>query len=266
MKLKTNGLTPPALLLPLVIGALLATGCSTIADKALYPAPKASYPTGGKVKWIETADGERLAALHGTAPRNRFTVLYSHGNGEDIGMISGRMTDYLKYGYNVMAYDYRGYGHSSGTPSEAGLYRDIDAAYAYLTNDAGVAPENIVLIGYSLGSGPSVDLASRENVGALVLLAPFSSAFDVAIPGSGWLPGNRFPNARKISDVHCPVLVVHGDQDKSISPKLGQKVHAAANPPKEFLLLPGVNHFGVERQGKHAYWVGLATFLQTHIP
>lgn len=268
LKSKTNPIQRIAVrVVCLALGGavLFATGCSTIADKALYPAPKVSYETGGKLKWIKTADGERLAMLHGTAPANRFTVLYSHGNGEDLGMIAGRLTDYLNNGYNVMAYDYRGYGHSSGTPSEDGLYRDIDAAYAFLTGEAGVAPGNIVLIGYSLGSGPSVDLASRKPVGALVLLAPFSSAFDVAVPGSGWLPGNRYPNERKISGVDCPVLVVHGDKDTSILPKLGRRVHDAANPPKQFLLLPGVNHFGVERQGKHAYWVGLAAFLQSHV-
>ena len=120
---------------------------------------------------------------------------------------------------NVLAYDYEGYGKASGVPSEKSFYEDIDAAYAFLVDVLKQQPENIVIYGRSIGSGPSCYLAerlARANipVGALILQSPLLSAFRVVFNFRFTLPGDIFPNIDRISNIRCPFLVVHGTRDE----------------------------------------------------
>ncbi|HEU5169869.1 MAG TPA: alpha/beta hydrolase, partial [Gemmatimonadales bacterium] len=172
-----------------------------------------------------TADGVRLVGWRmqsGRAPRRPWLLMF-HGNGGDVSS-SGRPEHYralLRLGLNLLAFDYRGYGESEGRPSEAGVYRDADAAYAYLRDTLGVPPERIVIFGHSLGSAVAVDLASRVPARALVVEGALTSVPDVGQRTYFFLPvrllaRNRFASAEKIGRVTIPKLFLHARWDEVI--------------------------------------------------
>jgi pimeloyl-ACP methyl ester carboxylesterase len=138
-------------------------------------------------------DGVALLAVHLPNPQAVYTVLFSHGNAEDIRDVAPLLNEIHESGFGVFAYDYRGYGTGDGVPTEENAYKDIDAAYAYLTGTLGVAPARIIAYGRSLGGGPAVDLASRKPLTGLILESTFVTAFRVRthIP---ILPFDKFRN------------------------------------------------------------------------
>jgi len=156
-----------------------------------------------QIIWLKTAKDSRIPAIFITRPRARYTLLYSHGNAEDLGMIFDYLTDLSKLLYiNIMAYDYSGYGLGTQVnrknvngiaPSEYYCYADIDAAYKYLSSKLGVNPHNVILYGKDLGSGPSCYLAERvgcDGICGLVLHSPFLSVYRVVVDmGYTWKTG-----------------------------------------------------------------------------
>lgn len=139
-----------------------------------------------EVFYTRTSRGNRMACMFvRCSPTARFTVLFSHGNAIDLGQMS---SFYLGLGSrincNIFSYDYSGYGVSTGKPSEKNLYADIDAAWQALRTRYGISPENIILYGQSIGTVPTVDLASRYEVGAVILHSPLMSGMRVAFPNT----------------------------------------------------------------------------------
>jgi fermentation-respiration switch protein FrsA (DUF1100 family) len=150
-----------------------------------------------------------------------------------------------------MFLSYRGYGGSTGSPSEAGLVSDANAAYDWLTKH-NVPASNIVLVGESLGTGVAVQLAARRPVAAIALEAPFTSTADVARLSYWWLPvgllmKDQFRSIDFLKDVHVPLLVMHGTDDRLIPLKMGESLYAAANGPKEFVAIPAGTHASMAR-------------------
>lgn len=195
--------------------------------------------------WLHSGDGIKLHGWFMPSPRpSGLTLLLLHGNA---GNISHRMDKYrllLGLGVNVFAFDYRGYGNSTGSPSEAGLYRDADAAYHYLTRQRGIAPQQLLLYGESLGSAIAVDLASRVPSGGVILEEAFTSAADVAqqmypfLP-MRWLVRSKFDTLDKISRIDAPLLILHSRDDELFPLSYGQRLLAAARPPKQLVVLRG---------------------------
>jgi hypothetical protein len=144
-------------------------------------------------------------------------------------------------GAAVFAYDYQGYGTSDGHPSEQGAYADINAAYTYLTEELAIAPERIIIHGRSVGGGPSVDLASREPVGGLIIESSFTSAFRTVLP-IPLLPFDKFHNLSKLEQVDCPVLIIHGTEDRTIPLWHGERLFERAPEPKTFFPVAGAGH------------------------
>jgi fermentation-respiration switch protein FrsA (DUF1100 family) len=211
------------------------------SDRQIFFPQLSSYPDSPNILRLTTADGVRIAAVHLPNPQATFTILYSHGNGEDLGDIRFVLEYLQQNGFAVFAYDYRGYGLSEGTPSTENAYRDIDAAYNYLTEVLKLPPQRIIVHGRSVGSGPSVYLASRQPVAGLVLESAFVSAFRVMtqIP---ILPFEKFPNIDRLGQVRCPVLIIHGTQDTIIPFWHGQALFQAANEPKRLVPIPEAGH------------------------
>ena len=194
---------------------------------------------------LDTADGERVIAWH-IAPRgDQPIILYFHGNGGALRYRVDRYRALTKDGTGLVALSYRGYGGSSGRPSEAGLIEDARATYAFATKRYPEA--RLVLWGESLGTGVAVALAAEKKVARLVLEAPFLSAVSVAasvywfVPVR-WLMNDQFRSDQRIRDVTAPVLIVHGDRDDVIPIESGEQLYALIAGPKRFLRIPGAGH------------------------
>ena len=209
-------------------------------------------PKGADDVWFTSADGTRL---HGWFFRTAIepataTLVYFHGNGGNISNVGWVGQQFAKRGFNVLLFDYRGYGASAGEASnESELYADGDAAVGFVINQRGVRREQLVLYGQSLGTTVAIDIASRDKVGALIVESGLSSASSVAETAMPWLPRwlhfigrNRFNSALKLTRVKSPVLITHGDPDPIIPTREAQRLFAAANEPKKLLTFRGVGH------------------------
>ncbi len=228
---------------------------------AMFPIPRVlrdSHP--GEIT-LQTSDGQSIRAFWMENPRAEKTILFSHGNGEDLDRIEPFLRELHGYGFNVMAYDYRGYGRSSGRPSEAGLEKDISAAYDWLTGEKQIAPGQIILLGRSLGSGPSVWLASRKPVGGLILESAFTSAYEVMLPRLPYYR-NPFPNEKRLRDLPVPVLLIHGTRDLLIRPHHALKNFAAAKNPRGLLWIEGAGHNDVLVTNPDEYQKGIKQFAR----
>jgi len=195
---------------------------------------------------LSTSDGETIIAWHAPPRAGRPVLLYFHGNAGGLVDRVPRFRFFIGEGYGFLAIAYRGYAGSSGTPTQEGLMRDAEAAYA-AAYARGYSAGRIVLVGESLGSGVATLLAARREAAALVLDSPFSSAADVAEMRYGLLPVRRlmldqFRSDAAIRDVRMPVLIVHGDSDGVVPIALGRRLFELANEPKTFVLVPGGQH------------------------
>lgn len=234
-----------------------------LADRTIFQPGRASYylDEAPGLRWVRlsASDGVTLAAVHLPNPEARYTLLYSHGNAEDLGVLLPYLERYRAQGFAVFAYDYRGYGRSEGAPSEAGVYRDIDAAYRYLVDELGVPPERIIGYGRSLGGAVTIDLAARQPLAGLVVESSFTSAFGV-LPVTRIMPFDKFRSRSKIGQVGCPVLVIHGRSDEVIPFSHGEALFAAAPEPKRNLWLDNAHHNDVPDVGGEAYLAALRDF------
>lgn len=191
-------------------------------------------------------DGVMLQAWYSPALPGKATILFLHGNGGEIADRGERFAAYQAQSFGVFFLSYRGYGASSGSPSEKGLMSDALAAYDWLV-ERGVKPDQIMLVGESLGGGVAVQLAVQRPVAALALEATFASAANVAASVYWWLPvrllmKDKFDSFAFIGKVHVPLLITHGDEDGIIPLSEGQRLFALANEPKQMVVIPGGTH------------------------
>lgn len=239
---------------------LLTTAVGCMADRFIFQPPQGNPAAAQKAELLPVAEKISIAVQHHPAPSEEaFTVLYCHGNAEDLSGLRYRLPQFTAHGYGIAAFDYEGYGASGGTPSEGNVYRDAERVWHYLTGEKKIPAERIVLYGRSLGSGPACYLAERFPAAALVLEAPFTSTFAVA--GVAWLPGDRFPNLDRIRRVKCPVLIFHGDRDRVIPQEHGKALYEAAPGRKRLCPVPGAGHNNLTAVAGEAYWQELAEFL-----
>ena len=201
---------------------------------------------------IPTPDGETLAGWFCRAPsseQNRPAVLYFHGNGGDHTWRTGaaiRLRDHL--GADVLLFSYRGYGTSTGSPSETGLYADARAAWNYLVETRKIAPGRIVLFGESLGTGVATRLASElPEYRALALQAAYTSVPEAGQVQFPWLPvcrlcRNQFASAQCAAKIKRPVWMLHGTEDPVIPFAQGEALCAKVESPKRFMKRTGLHH------------------------
>ena len=235
---------------------------AAFADDLIFLPPPPSYGEDlpGLVRLDAELGGASIAARWVETPGAPIAVLFAHGNAEDVG--HGRWTadGIAGLGASVLAFDYPGYGLSSGRPSEKGAYAAIDAAYAWLIDEAGFAPERIVVHGRSLGAAVAVDLASRKPVGGVVIESGFVSAYRVMtrIP---ILPVDQFTSLRKLASVQAPVLVIHGGLDAVIAPWHGHRLYeAVAEERRTALWVDQAGHNDLADVAGAAYWEALRDF------
>jgi len=242
-KLLGSELVQGFLIVVLVLYLGFAAFAYLVSDRMIFLPPRSSYTARQlPVVHVPAQDGASIAVLHLANPRADFTLLYSHGNGEDLGHIAPILEELRALGFAVLAYDYRGYGLSNGgPPTAAGAYRDHEAVYRYATEELRIPTSRLVLYGRSVGTGPAAELAARAPVAGLVIESGFISAFRV-VTRVPLLPFDRFPNLRNVRRARCPVLVIHGTEDEVIPLSHGRRLFAAAPEPKRALWVEGAHH------------------------
>jgi fermentation-respiration switch protein FrsA (DUF1100 family) len=214
---------------------------------------------------VATADGQTLGGWWMPHPSARATILYLHGNGGNLSLWTPILVETWRRGYAVFAIDYRGYGLSTGRPSEAGLRRDVEAALVTLNDLPDRAPAPLVYWGRSLGAVMAAYAASRRPPDGLVLESGFPSMRSV-LEGSplwllSWFSSYSFPAARWLADVAAPTLVLHGDRDSVIPFRLGERLFETVRGPKRFVRIAGGDHNDTVPPDPPAYWEAVAEFV-----
>jgi uncharacterized protein len=201
---------------------------------------------------LTTADGEHIFAWHVPPRDDKPVILYFHGNGGALHYRVPRFAKLTEDGVGLIAVEYRGYGGSSGSPSEAGLIADAEAGYAFAT--AHYPPQQIVLWGESLGSGVAVALAAEKPVDRVILEAPFTSAFAVAASRYWYMPvrllmKDKFRSDQRIGKVTAPLLILHGAQDQVVPFAQGERLFELANKPKHIVRFLDGGHEDLDANG-----------------
>jgi hypothetical protein len=234
-----------------VFGLRWLESLMTFRPERMTAQERKSPAEGAEIVWFNSADGTRLNGwfFESRLKPATATIIFFHGNGGNLTNVGWMGQRFARHGFNVLLFDYRGYGASEGVAAaEAELYGDGDAAVAFVTNK-GIRPEQIILYGQSLGTAVVSDVASRGRFGAVVLESGFSSASSLAASALPWLPRwlhflgkNRFESARKLANVRSPILIAHGDPDGTIPTAEAHLLFASANEPKKLLIVPGAGH------------------------
>ena len=220
-------------------------------DSAHRPPAAAGLPQATEVTF-QSDDGEKLLAWY-VAPRaGKKLVLYFQGNAGGLDLRADRFTWLTADGTGLLALCYRGYGGSTGKPSEDGLIRDARAAYDFVA--ARYPATRIVLFGESLGSGVAVALAAERRTAAVILDAPFTSAADVgasAYPFAPvrWLMKDPWHSDERIARVTAPLLVLHGEEDRVVAIRFGERLFALANEPKRMVRFAQGGHVNLDGFG-----------------
>ncbi|NNE21825.1 MAG: alpha/beta hydrolase [Rhizobiales bacterium] len=212
---------------------------------------------------LKTADGETLVAWYAKAKPGKPVILYFHGNAGSIADRPGRITHYTKAGFGVLYVSYRGYGGSTGSPTEDGLVADGLAGYDWLVS-RGVSADDIAVVGESLGSGVAVQVAGKRSVAAMALEAPYSSITDVAAGHYWWLPvrfllKDTFDSISRIGDLKVPILITHGTTDQVVPFEFGHRLFEAANHPKRLIKVDGAGHDAIFDE---ATWTSALEFFE----
>ncbi len=267
----------------LILGRLAVIGLALVVvgvlvrvfeNKFIYFPPR--YPEGWvdpKVYglqvdgvWLTTEDGVRINGWFLANPASPKALLWFHGNAENIGMGLEQMKALSHLGINVFEVDYRGYGRSEGSPNEAGVYRDGEAAFRYLTRNRHFDPRDVYIYGHSLGGAVATEIAFRHPCGGLIVESSFTSTRAMArralkVPFMEYAMQSRFDSVGKIPQVKAPVMIIHGTNDKLIPYSMGQQLFQAAHEQKIFLGVEGAGHDDPYMVGGKPYWRQWRQFL-----
>ena len=195
-------------------------------------------------------------------------LLWCHGNAGNVSHRLENMRQLFQRGISLFIFDYRGYGRSTGEPSEAGLYQDALASYDYLIHQRRIAPERLIIFGRSLGSGVAGEVAVQRPSAGMIVESSFPSIQSMSdhhyfgLP-TRWFMDVDFNLAKKVRALHVPLLVIHGDQDSIVPMALGRQVFEAAHEPKRWYTVAGADHNDVPFVGGESYYREMVTFIQT---
>ncbi len=219
---------------------------------------------------LETSDGLKLHGWYVPAAQARGVVLFLHGNAGNISHRLDSIAIFRELGLDTLIIDYRGYGQSQGKPSEQGTYLDADAAWHYLVSNRGVAADEIIIFGRSLGGAVAAWLANQYTPAALIIESSFSSALDMAHKLYPFMPVRLitrldYPVKLYVSRLHCPLLVIHSRDDEIIPFTMAEAIYNSAAEPKSLLEIWGDHNNGFLLSGDR-YLSGLNEFIQENLP
>ncbi|MBI2497447.1 MAG: alpha/beta hydrolase [Opitutae bacterium] len=242
--------------------AFTAVAVHFLSFAMLFPRPPVKYEFTSDYIRLTAPDGVQLVARHWPNPAAKYTLLYLHGNYEDLGGLAEYMPQFVNAGYAVFAFDYRRYGRSEGVPTEANTCADALLAYDYLRTRLGIPDNRIVIFGYSVGGGPGVEVARQRPAAGLVLQSAFVSAYRV-MTNIPLFPGDKFRNLAKAPQLKLPVLVIHGTGDDTIPSWHGRKLYDAITAPKVKFFVEGGPHSGLADFAGPRYWEELRKFTDS---
>lgn len=229
------------IILVLLILSFELFGCLGINAMMFHP-QQATYNATNKQYVNIGTNGANIAAIvYEPEEKSNKAIIRCHGNAEDAMQTLWLLSSLTKDGITVASVDYPGYGLSDGSPNEEGCYRVVHRLYDWLVEEKGISPENIIIDGFSIGTGPAVELASTRTARALILEAPYLSAPRI-VTKVRLLPIDPFPNLKRIKDVKCPITIIHGTEDSIIPHRHGQALYDLAPEPKQFLSVPNADH------------------------
>ena len=218
---------------------------------------------------FRAADNTLLHGWYCRGPHDKQVIMLFHGNTGNISDCLESLKMFAAMGYSSFVFDYRGYGHSEGQPNEQGSYHDADAAWDWLLREKQYAPDDVIIIGRSLGAAIASHLASHHQAAAVVFESTFTSLPDIAAETHRLIPARlmtRFDynTLARIPAIHSPILIVHGHEDRVIGFHHGERLYAAANEPKAFLEIDGDHATGFIHSGEK-YTRGLRDFLDHYV-
>lgn len=216
--------------------------------------------------FLVTPDSEKINGLFFPASNDK-VILYFHGNAGSLEEWQFVYRDFDSLGFNFFIIDYRGYGKSTGNISEAGFYKDAQAAYDFLLA-RGFTADNIVVYGRSIGSGVAVHLATHQQIAALILESPYISVEKLAIEKYRYLFPSlylryRFDNLSKIKAVKAPLLVIHGQRDGLIPFPHGQTLYNTFDGKKQLIAVKDGHHNDLSESPQ--FLPGILSFLRTNV-
>jgi len=216
--------------------------------------------------FIETEDGVKIHGFYLPAPGAKRALLFLHGNAGNASHRLPNAAELVRLECSVLVLDYRGYGLSEGSATEAGVYADARAGLDHLIEQRGFPENRIIVFGRSLGGAVAADLAQERKLAGVILESTFSSIADVVSNGPAGallraLAGRRFESASKIGKIRAPLLYFHGDRDEVIRYELGQQLFDVAPEPKAFETIHGAGHNDLTQVGGRPYFERIRKFL-----
>lgn len=244
----------------MLIYLLLLILVYVFSDQLIFQPPPSSYNDDARIIKLKTPDGLIVSATFFPGPKSGYTILYNHANAVDLGEIESFLVQYQKLGVSVFAYDYSGYGTSSGKSTTKNACKAADAALAYLIESKKISPDRIILHGRSVGGGPALYLASQNEVAGIIIESTFVSAFRVLtqIPLT---PFDKFRNLSRVDDINCPVLIIHGRDDQTIPFWHGEKLFEKARDPKTNCWMDRATHNSIPPEAQRKYWASIDAFI-----
>lgn len=239
-------------------------------ERLVFQPPQPSYSRDRNLVWLTTSQDQVIPAFYIDRSRDynaTHTLLFSHGNAEDLGLIirSFRQIS-IQLKVNIFAYEYSGYGMSTpGGPSETNLYSDIEAAFKYVRDVIGQDWSKIIPYGRSIGTVPSVHLATRTAVRGVILQSPMLSILRIPFRFRFTLPGDMCPNIDKIGNVRAPVFIIHGTRDEIVPCWHGQRLYEKCvdtGSIYDAYIIEGGDHNNLEVFAGEAFFERMSRFLQ----
>jgi len=217
---------------------------------------------------LVTRDSEKLHAWFIKADPEEAVLLFFHGNAGNVSHRLDKIAPLVRSGISVFLLEYRGYGKSTGKPTEEGLYLDAEASYQELVSNQNVDPSRLFLFGESIGGAVAIQSATQHQYAGIILEATFTSVKDMASTIIPLLPihmilKSKYDSIAKIDKINTPLLFIQGDRDEIVPYRLGQKLFKAAKEPKAFYSIPGAHHNDTYVRGGQHYYDRILEFIKT---
>lgn len=250
------------LLLPVITYLGLMAWVAFYSNKLVFPVPPVGYSDSPDIiKFPYNEDGNSVSMVFLENPRSDYLIFYHHGNGEDLHSALPRLQFIRNAGFSVLSWDYPGYGTSDGKAGEKLTLEIAQKIWDTIPESFGFSPKKIILYGRSLGSGPAVNLASRNHAAGIILEGAFTSIFRVGI-GFNILPWDIFDNLGSIPSIKCPLLVIHGTDDEKVPFAHGVRLYEKATQPKHFTWLDKGTHNDILETYSEIYYSSLTRFTE----